>query len=220
MSLATADYIELVEKMPIGSRLIIDDVPWDDYERLLSKIVDSPNIRLSYDQGVLEIMSPLPKHESLKVLFAPLFTVLMEELDLNFYSLGSTTFKLPEAARGVEPDDCFYFRKTDLIAGKDEIDPHHDPAPELVVEIDISHISMDKSPIYASLGVAELWRHNGTQLRFFRLIGHNYEEIEDSDLFPFLSAAVLNGFLLQGKRQGVIPMVKAFRNWIRANRQS
>jgi hypothetical protein len=86
------------------------------------------------------------------------------------------------------------------------------------VEVDITHPSLDKFPIYSSLRVPEVWRHDGDALQFFRLHGERYTQTLESGLFPLLSAEVLTGFVQQGKEHGIIPMIRAFRDWVRAHR--
>lgn len=214
MNSLAMNYLQTVETLPPRSTLIIESVSWETYQNLLQQIQDDSNVRLSYDQGVLEIMTLSPRHEKWKGLFAHLLTVVVEALDWNLISLGSTTFTSPATFQGVEPDDCFYIRHAATMAEKDEVNLAVDPSPELVVEIDISHRSLYKMPIYANLGVAEIWRHDGTQVKFYRLLGSSYVEVETSDLFPFVSSAVLSKFLETGMQKGVIPMVKAFREWV------
>lgn len=164
-------------------------------------------------------MTLSPRHERLKALFAPLLAVLTEELNLNLVGLGSTTFRLAEAARGLEPDDCYDIPQAERIVGRDTLDLTTDPPPDLVVEVDISPPSLDKFPIYASLRVPEIWRHDGTTLQFFCLRDDQYTQTPESRLFPLLPAAVLTGFVQQGIEQGIIPMMRAFRAWVRAQRQ-
>ena len=185
---------------------------------IYSQLADNSRFRLSYDQGKLEIMTLSPRHENIKTLFAHVLLVLAESLKLKIISLGSTTFTLPEAVRGTEPDDCFYIRRAALIEGSESIDLNIDPGPDLVVEVDISHPSLDKLPIYAALDVTEIWRHDGERIRFYLLAAGQYHEIETSDLFPFLSASVLTSFLGQGKFRDVVQMVITFREWVNANK--
>ncbi|PYV29284.1 MAG: hypothetical protein DMG09_30425 [Acidobacteria bacterium] len=218
MSAQTIGLLETIETLPAGSTLLLHDVGWVEYEKLLAQLSDSRRFRLSYDRGTLEIMTPSSRHESLKSLFAHLLAVLTEELNLNLVGLGSTTFRLPEAVRGTEPDDCYYIQHAQRIAGRDTIDPATDPPPDLVVEVDIAHPSLDKFPIYASLKVPEIWRHDGRILQFFRLTGDHYTQTPQSGLFPFLPADVLTGIVRQGKEQGIIPMIRSFRDWVRAHR--
>jgi Uma2 family endonuclease len=217
MNVQTSSLFETIETLPTNSTLLLHEVSWAEYEDLLALLPDNPRFRLSYDQGTLEIMTLSPRHERLKSLFIPLLTVLTEELNLNLVGLGSTTFRRAEAARGLEPDDCYYIHQAERMAGQDTIDLATDPPPELVVEVDISHPSLNKLPIYASLWVPEVWRHDGHTLQFFRLIGERYVQIPTSGLFPLLSAEVLAGFVQQGNQHGIIPMIRAFRDWVRAH---
>jgi Uma2 family endonuclease len=219
MHVQTSSLLEIIEALPDSSTLLLHEVRWVEYEDLLALLPDHPRFRLSYDQGTLEIMTLSPRHERLKALFTPLLAVLTEELNLNLVGLGSTTFRRAEAARGLEPDDCYYIHQAERIMGQDTIDLATDPPPELVVEVDISHPSLDKFPIYVSLRVPEVWRHDGDTLQFFRLSGERYTQTPESGLFPLLSAAVLAGFVQQGKERGTIPMMRAFRDWVRAHRQ-
>ena len=219
MSIQTSSLLETIETLPANSTLLLHEVSWAEYEDLLALLPDNPRFRLSYDQGTLQIMTLSPRHERLKSIFIPLLTVLTEELNLNLVGLGSTTFRLAEAARGLEPDDCYYIHQAERMAGQDTIDLATDPPPELVVEVDISHPSLDKFPIYASLRVPEVWRHDGATLQFFRLIGERYTQTPASGLFPLLPAEVLAGFVQQGNQHGIIPMMRAFRDWVRAHCQ-
>ena len=216
--LITADHLQLITTLPEDARLFLPNVPWAEYEYLLSQITDSSSLRLSYDQGRLEIMTLSPRHESPRVLFTHLLSVLTSELKLGFISLGSMTFKLPAAARGTEPDDCFYIRRAALIEDKETIDLGIDPGPDLVVEIDLSHPLLNKLPIYASLGVTEVWIYDGQEMRFYLLAGKNYEEILTSDLFPFLAPGALTPFLTPGKLRDINKMTGAFRAWVQEHR--
>jgi Uma2 family endonuclease len=219
MNLQTSNLFEIIEALPASSTLLLHEVSWAEYEDLLALLPDNPRFRLSYDQGTLQIMTLSPRHERLKSLFAHLLAVLTEELHLNLVGLGSTTFRLAEAARGLEPDDCYYIHQAERMAGQDTIDLATDPPPDLVVEVDISHPSLNKFPIYASLRVPEVWRHDGHTLQFFRLIGERYTQTPQSDLFPLLPAEVLAGFVQQGNQHGIIPMIRAFRDWVRTHCQ-
>jgi Uma2 family endonuclease len=219
MNVQTSSLCETIATLPDSSTLLLHEVSWAEYEDLLALLPDNPRFRLSYDRGTLQIMTLSPRHERLKSLFTPLLAVLTEELNLNLVGLGSTTFRRAEAARGLEPDDCYYIPHAEQMAGQDTIDLATDPPPDLVVEVDISHPSLNKFPIYASLRVPEVWRHDGNTLQFFRLTGERYTQTVESGLFPLLSAEVLAGFVQQGKEHGIIPMMRTFRDWVRAHRQ-
>src|SRR5438105_2793299 len=137
---------------------VLEDASWELYERLLRDIGNRP-IRVTYDEGRMEIMSPLPEHERPKKLLGQMIEALTLELNMARASLGSTTFRRREKAKGLEPDECYYFRDEQKMRGKRRLDLRKDPPPELVVEIDIASRSVPRQPIYAALGVPEIWRH-------------------------------------------------------------
>jgi Uma2 family endonuclease len=214
MNVQTHSLREMIEALPANSVLVLHEVSWAEYEEMLALLPDTARFRISYDQGTLQIMTLSPRHERLKSLFTPLLTVLAEERNLNLVSLGSTTFKRADAARGLEPDDCYYVHQAERMAGQDTIDLEVDPPPELVIEVDITHPSQDKLPIYGSLGIMEIWRYDGQALQFLRLREDQYVATAESVFFPGLAAATLAGFVRQGDAQGIIPMVRACRAWV------
>src|SRR2546421_12578758 len=46
-----------------------------------------------------------------------------------------------------------------------------DPPPDLAIEVDVSHSSLDRLGIYAALGVPEVWRLDDDRLSFYVLGG-------------------------------------------------
>lgn len=164
-----------------GHQLLIKDISWSVYKRILaelgSDVYDGRSCRssrMSYSQGVLEIMAPLPEHEVAKVIIGDLVKVLLEELDLEFWSLGSTTFYKESMDAGIEPDDCFYIQNEARIRGKDRINLETDPPPDLAIEIDITFRTRFNN--YQALRVPELWRWNGSKLEINVLFDSKYVE--------------------------------------------
>src|SRR4051794_2012849 len=88
--------------------IVLDDVSWTFYEQLLKAIGNRP-IRVTYDEGRLEIMSPLREHEKLKKLIGRLIEMLTFLLNIEMDSSGSTTFRRKEKLKGLEPDECYFF---------------------------------------------------------------------------------------------------------------
>lgn len=70
MGTRTADYLDAIEHLPDGTILVIPQSSWDEYERLLADLVDWPGMRVTYDRGRLEIMSPSREHEEYKEFIA------------------------------------------------------------------------------------------------------------------------------------------------------
>src|SRR5206468_3895755 len=100
----------------------------------------------------------------------------------------STTFRSRRKRKGLEPDKCFYIQNFDEgLKLDDEFDPAIHSPPDLAVEIDITSRSIPREPIYAALGVKELWRFDAKGLRVFHLSSDGkYIASEVSLAFPFL----------------------------------
>ncbi len=219
MALAIAEYLAAVTHLPPGAVLRVDDVPWEEYERLLADLGEGYAVRIFYDRGRMEIVAPTSTHERAKSIVHALVMALADELDVDIESLGSTTLRAQVSARGAEPDDCFYVQNARLVIGKrEDLDLDRDPPPDLVVEIERTSASLDKFPIYAALGVPEIWRVIGREVRVFRLAPDRYEESPTSRAFSFLTAHVLSAFVEQGLAEGRRGATRAFRAWIREHR--
>jgi Uma2 family endonuclease len=184
------------------------------FEKILEELGENRAQRLSYSKGMLEIMTPLPEHETGKVMIGDLVKALLEELDTDFWSLASTTFKNEKMAQGVEADDCFYIKNEAAIRGKKRIDLTVDPPPDLAIEIDIT--SRTHFNNYEALGVPELWRYNGRNLQINVLQSGKYVESSDSRNFPGLPLIdAIPQYVEQSKTVGRNATMRAFRAWVR-----
>ncbi|MDZ8106145.1 MAG: Uma2 family endonuclease [Nostoc sp. DedQUE12a] len=200
--------------VPVGHQLLIKDISWPEYKNILVELGENRSSRISYSQGVLEIMAPLPEHEVGKKIIGNLVEILLEELDIEFWSLGSTTFDQEKMDAGVEPDDCFYIENEAAVRGKDRIDLTVDPPPDLAIEIDIT--SRTRFNNYQLLGVSELWRWNGKELEINILINGKYIKSNHSRIFPSLPIVeVIPEYFNKSKTDGRNAAMKAFRSWLR-----
>lgn len=212
VSTRTADYRDAVEHLPDGATLVVHDVSWDDYEHVLDDLSDRPRLRISYDRGRLEIMTPLPEHDTYSRLIDAMVRAYAELRDLTVESYGGATWKRRALARGVEPDECYYTISADRIIGKHHrIDLESDPPPDIVVEIDITNESLSKFGIYAALSVLEIWRYDGRVMQFYELADGAYGEVSESRSFPGLNPATLAAALEQSKTEGQTVALRAFR---------
>ena len=218
MSTRTTDYREAIEHLPAGAILVFHEVSWEDYEQLLDDLRDHPGVRLTFDQGRLEIMSPLPEHEEYKEFIARLVYVLCDELGLKVEPRGSATWRKKRDAKGTEPDTCFYIANAGQIIGKRRIDLNVDPPPDIVVEIDTTNESSGKLPIYSTFGVPEVWQYDGKRnnMVIYELRDQSYAEVQVSRSFPFLTGGVLAHSIEHSKTEGQDAALAAFRQWIRA----
>ncbi|QIR40340.1 Uma2 family endonuclease [Tolypothrix sp. PCC 7910] len=205
----------LVKSTPAEQRTVLYNISWDTFEALLRDTGEDRGSRFAYDCGTLEIMTPLFEHENPKIQFDRLILVLAEELSIEIKSAGSTTLKQRLAKRGIEPDNCYYIQTESQVRGKDKLNLETDPPPDLAIEIDITHSSVNKFGIYSALGVQELWRYNGEDLKFYQLVEGQYVECEFSIAFPLVSISDISSFIQQSKSMGEIALLKLFRYWVR-----
>jgi Uma2 family endonuclease len=202
---------------PPEQRIILRNIGWETYERLLADNADSNNPRFTYDRGVLEIMSPSAEHEELSHVLTLLVNVVAEELDIDVRGFGSTTFRREDLARGFEPDSCFYIQSVERISGRTRLDLTIDPPPDLVIEIDLTSPSLDKFPIYAQVGVQEIWRYDGTELRIYHLEHAAHVEREVSATLPGLTRRILTQFVADSKSLKRPAWLRRVRTWVRTH---
>lgn len=216
---------EALESPPEG-RVTLRNVSWETYERLLEEDPGRSAPRFFYDRGVLEIVSPSFEHEQIAGVIASLVGELTVELEIDVVGAGSTTFNREDLLRGFEPDVSFYFSENaSIVRGKRRIDLFAgDPPPDLVVEVDITSPSASKLPIYARLGVAEVWRHDGARLAILGLLrqdaeeeGYYYAEIpESTSLAPArVPGESLTRFVEEGLVSGRPAWTRRVREWAR-----
>ncbi|MCA2554395.1 MAG: Uma2 family endonuclease, partial [Microcystis sp. M04BS1] len=165
-----------------GQQLLLKELNWQKFETILSELGESRASRLSYSNGILEIMVPLPEHEKDKEIISYMVQFLLEALNIDFEPLGSTTFKNERMNQAVEPDACFYIKNYQAVIGKNRLNLESDPPPDLVLEIDItSRTYLDN---YRQLGVPELWRYTQSGLQINLLQEGEYIESLSSPNFP------------------------------------
>ncbi len=218
MSIATAtDYLNAIAYIPRGTTLCADGVQWMQYEQLLHNLSETSSVRIFYDQGRMEIMSPLPAHEKPIKILHTLITTLRDTLDIDIESLGPSTLKEELTSKGAEPDDSFYVQNAAAVIGREDLDLQHDPPPDIVIESDLTSSSLDRFAIYAGLGVSEIWRVFNRRVEVWLLNDLAYFESENSRAFPFLTVEVLNEHLTLGLIEGERKTAKNFRQWILKN---
>lgn len=198
----------------VSQRVILHGITWDTYERLLADCGDSHAAHLAYDRGTLEIAVPSFKHETLNRTLATLVEVLGDELGFDMLNAGSTTFKRADVARGFEPDTSFYIQHATRVRGQDEIDLLLDPPPDLVIEVDLTHLSLDKLPIYAALGIPEVWRYEGQTVQLLTLAQGAYVANDVSTVLPGVTRAILQHFVAESQRLSRPEWLRAVRAWV------
>lgn len=200
--------------VPPGHQVLLKDISWQQFETLLDELGESRAARLSYSNGLLEIMVPLPEHEKDKEIIGELVRILLDELQLDFEPLGSTTFKNEQMIQAVEADTCFYIQNYEAVIGKNRIDLMVDPPPDLAIEIDIT--SRTEFDNYRLLGVPELWRYTRRGLQINLLREENYVESNSSLNFPGIPIIELvNRAVQQNNSVGRSQAIREFKRWVK-----
>ncbi|MEN9226096.1 MAG: Uma2 family endonuclease [Thermostichus sp. HHBFW_bins_43] len=185
---------------PLEQRLLLEGVSWQRYETLLATLGDDfPNLRLSYREGSLEIMSTSPEHEELKKMIGMLLEAYFQEARIRFHAMGSATFRKALKQRGLEPDECY------CIGSKKEF-------PDLALEVVLSGGLIDKLDIYAGLGIPEVWQWQAGEFSIYGLRSSGYLVMSESELLPNLDLKVLAQYVNPAEQY---ESVMAFREQIR-----
>jgi Uma2 family endonuclease len=139
---------------------------WQDYQALVEQLGDRQIPRIKYRPGEILLMSPLPVRGKQAHIIAMVAMVLLDYLGRDDEAFTPITMDLPEE-RGIEPDYCFYIDNGGAIIGKDRIAWGVEPAPDLVIEIDVtSYTDVDD---YFPYQVPEVWLFKKNKLSIYDL---------------------------------------------------
>lgn len=207
--------MSLAVELPTSEHVVLYDVPWDAYERVLEAFGDR-RLRHSYAEGVFEILSPTKRHDQAKKLLARLVETAALELDIEIQSLGSTTLRRARRRRGIEPDECYFVQHAPQMLGRMDYDPEHDPPPDLAIEVDVTHSSVNRMEIYGAIGVREVWRLQNETLAFYKLQrSGEYRKVARSVAFPSITSKQLQELLNQRFRLSENKIVREFQRQLR-----
>ncbi|MBC8142188.1 MAG: Uma2 family endonuclease [Armatimonadetes bacterium] len=199
--------------------VLLPHVSWQTYEQILCDSGDTNAHRFYYDRGRLEIVMPSQQHEKTKSLLHTLVECVADTWEWDFLNFGSTTFKNESLTRGFEPDVCFYVQRYAEIFGKETLEFPADPAPDLVIEVDITSPSLEGLPLYGKFGVREVWRADAsgtvTIHRFDDAGAVTYEA--DSAVLTGLTGAQITTLLTQNKTLSRRDWINAVREWAQTN---
>ena len=109
-------------------------------------------------------------------------------LGIPILSAGSTTFRRKDLERGFEPDASFYVQNEARVRDRREVDLTVDPPPDVVLEMEMSRSALDKLPLFASMGIPEVWRCDGQRVTILILEQDRYRESSSSLALPVLTS--------------------------------
>jgi Uma2 family endonuclease len=205
----------LAKPMDGEHRIVIRQVGWKGYQSLLKMVGDQP-LRLTYDRGDVELMSPLLKHERKKSLMDRFVRILARELRVPVMPTGSTTWSREDLDKGLEADESFYLGDLERIADPDNVDLEVDPPPDLAIEIEITRSALDRVGIYGALRVPELWRFNGKTIRVLLLQDdETYLDSPTSAAFPDVPIDEIARFAAREGIRDENAYLEEFSAWVR-----
>jgi Uma2 family endonuclease len=174
-------------------------------------------MRVTYDQGTMEMFMPSFRHNRDAYLLGRMVDLLTEELEVSVEGGDTTTHKREDLGKGAEPDKCYWFGdNARYMRGKRQLDLDRDPAADLVIEVDVTRTSLDRLKIVAAMGVREVWRSTGRSLQFLHLqaVGA-YQSRTISRNFPALPISSVAQFLKEGRTAESMDWIRSFRAFVR-----
>lgn len=171
--------IELTEKSKeiVFEPILINNLTWKEF-KIVAQILESPGVRVSFLDGVLEIRKmPGKKHETIKKRIAALIEIYLEFLGIDFTPTGSMTLESEEEKVKCEPDESY-----ELTSGKEY--------PDLAIEVTISSGGINKLEAYQRLKISEVWFWEKGELLIYTLEELGYKQVTKSVLLPNIDLTV------------------------------
>jgi Uma2 family endonuclease len=204
---------------PPETRMVLENIPWNVYVALAESRSGSIP-RMTYDEGLLEMMSPKSVHENSGRLIGRMVETYSEVHDIEIISLKSVTVKSTKLSKAFEADESYYVSHAAELLDKDELDFEVDPPPDLVIEVEMTSSAIRKMKLFATMMVPEVWRYDGKTLAMFRLHDREYIPIQGSVELPGLGP---DRILATVAKRGIIgenKIIKQFREDINPDRKS
>ncbi|WP_437599349.1 Uma2 family endonuclease [Sorangium sp. So ce590] len=161
-------------------RFVMSNVSWDEYVALRKLLDDHPGLRMTYCEGVLELMSPSADHEDVKTRIGRLVELWALARRVRVYGYGSTTYRRKARQRGLEPDECYCVGKVNK------------KRPDIAIEVFITSGGIDKLDVYRGLEVPEVWIWKDGRISVHLLGEGGYEQVERSGMLPELDLGELS----------------------------
>ena len=162
----------------------LSNVSWDSFRAILRARGEHNAPRLAYLDGELELTTPSINHEQLAYRIGRLVEAWCVHHDLEFNGYGSWRIGKRAKNASIEPDACY-------VVGTRPPGDH----PDLAIEVDWTTESVDKLPIYARLGVPEVWIWRRGVIHVFGLGRRGYVELQRSAVLSGIDLTQLARFL-------------------------
>ena len=195
--------------------ITIEGVAWSVYEGLAAARGEGRRPRLAYDNGWLEIVSPTSRHDQDAYLLGLLIEFVALELRVSVIGVRSTTYSRRDIQAGFEGDNAFYVQRAPEMREVDDVDASVHPAPDIVIEVDVSRSSKRKLALFAKYAVPEIWRVTKDRVRVYELQRGTYVERDASVALPLLTTDAIRYQLARGRTLERWEWADEIRAWLR-----
>lgn len=178
----------------------LHDVSFRQYEAMLEMRGEHSVPRITYLEGVIELMNPSRQHEDDKKTFARLFEAWADEAGVDVEGIGSWTLKDEGEERGAEPDECYTVGR---------VPESDDDRPDLAIEVIWTSGGINKLEVYRKLRVREVWFYERGSLRFYGLVGDTYEPLPHSEVVAGLDVALLLRCMAEPTQSAAVRALRA-----------
>ena len=203
-------------------RIVLPKVTWQKLEAIVVELGPDREVHLTYDNGKLELMTPLELHRRGDRLLESLLLVVADEADETLTNLGSILLMDPENDRAIQPFGAYYLDPLSRPITTRELDVTGIAAPDLAIELVIKPGTMNRLGIFETLGVQEVWAYTLEEqkdsfkgvLSLWELTDRGYKPIRSSVAFPFLSIPRIDQFITESETLGLSQALTLLRSWV------
>ncbi len=197
-------------------RIEFPHISWNTYVSFADEVGESSSTRLIYREGMLTFVTKSRRHGWFAERLSDSVREVAMAQRIKWEDLGSTTLRRADLKVGLEGDKAFYLgANAELMLGPKNVDLSVDPAPDLAIEVELTHPADEAMRVYAQLGVPEVWRFdaNADRLEFHMLSGADYSVTDRSRALPSLTAAFVVEQLRQAESLGASRWSEQLRTW-------
>jgi Uma2 family endonuclease len=151
---------------------------WQEFEALEALLIESPGLRITYLDGLIELMTLGEPHEQIKSLIGMFLEAYFIAIEMEFIPVGSATRRGEAKKTSFEPDESYY-----LGTKKDN--------PDLAIEVILTSGNLRKLEKYRRFQIPEVWLWEKELLQVYCLGADGYELVERSQLLPDLDLDLL-----------------------------
>ncbi|WP_020473102.1 Uma2 family endonuclease [Zavarzinella formosa] len=197
-----------------GHHYLVNRVSWGAYEHLLIQLgVHHRRARVTFDRGELEFMSNTSIHERWKMAIDRMIAAFAEHVQVTADPTGEVTISRLDLQRGIQPDQSYYIQNVAGLVRHRPLNFNIDPVPDLAIEIEYSRTVIDRLPVFAALGIPELWVYDGERFQVLQLTAEGaYQEATASRCFPSMPLQLVVELLAVVSERDIPSVVREFRS--------